>query len=161
MQIFSQTKKFIMTNENKGLQVVSADKDIALKSLTIEDLLQKAAKLKDNSVTFSQIPDPSTMPYYSASTELKKGGEAKFIFAALIVLEVVDETTGEIKDAPTAILVDENGEFFKNQSFGVTNFCATLNSGTAFKLCYIETRKSKTNAMRKVDVITCYLETAS
>jgi len=72
-----------------------------------------------------------------------------------------NKTTGEIKDAPTAILVDENGEFFKNQSFGVTNFCATLTSGTAFKLRYIETRKSKTNAMRKVDIVTCYLETAS
>ena len=98
------------------------------------------------------------MQYYSASTELRKGEEAAFIFAALIVLEVIDPSTGEIKDAPTAIIVDKDGEFFKNQSFGVTNFCATLNSGTAFKLRYIETRKSKSNAIRNVDVITCYLE---
>ena len=151
-----------MTTENKGLQVVSNEnKGVSLKSLTISELLEKAAKLKSNDVTFSQIPDPTTMQYYSASTELRKGEEAAFIFAALLVLEVIDPSTGEIKDAPTAIIVDKDGEFFKNQSFGVTNFCATLNSGTAFKLCYIETRKSKTNAMRKVDVITCYLETAS
>ncbi len=151
-----------MSNDTTGLQVVSNEnKGVSLKSLTIAELLAKAAKLKSNDVEFSQIPDPTTMQYYSASTELKQGQETRFIFAAMIVLEVVDETTGEIKDAPTAILVDENGEFFKNQSFGVTNFCATLTSGTAFKLRYIETRKSKTNAMRKVDIVTCYLETAS
>ena len=146
-----------MTDSNKGLQVVSNEnKGVSLKSLTIAELLEKAAKLKSKDVEFSQFPDPTTMQYYSVSTELKQGQEARFIFVAMIVLEVVDETTGEIKDAPTAILLDENGEFFKNQSFGVTNFCATLTSGTAFKLRYVLTRKSNTNAMRKVDVVLCY-----
>lgn len=116
---------------------------------TVIDLIERAKNVNEMK---AGLPTPDSIEYLKIDEEVKEGGKIRLTYLATTVEERIEEETGEISMLPVAVVIDEQGRFWKNATFMFVRHFASRASGYQAEMTFVRYRKTKTgNKMQQLE----------
>ncbi len=121
-----------------------------LNAKVLAHLVEEAKKMK---TAKKGMISPDSIPYFEVDEQLSKGDEIRFTYAGRFVDERIEPETGEVKYLPTVVLIDQEGQYWKNSTHMLITHFASKQSGYKANVHYKGIKKtSKGNKMQSFEI---------
>jgi hypothetical protein len=140
-----------LTATNQTLEILPIDR-AEYKAIKVKDVLEIVEKAKAVEKTKAGLPSSDSIEYYPIDEKLKEGEKEKLTYLATTVENRIDPETAEMVMLPVAIVIDKDGNFWKNAAFSFVRHFAGQQSGYQAEMTFKGYRKTKTgNKMQRLE----------
>ncbi len=122
-------------------------------TLNVEVLAHLVEEAKKMKTAKKGMISPDSIPYFEVDEQMTKGDEVRFTYAGRFIEERINPETAEVTQLPTVVIIDQEGQYWKNSSFMLVHHFASKPQGYKANVMYKGFKKTSTgNKMQTFEI---------